>query len=72
MKKFAAVFFCAVLLSASMPVEQIPLPRQVEPHWQEKIVEKFPSGQPAQIVLSEKLGDSPETQQQGVKSKMLT
>lgn len=61
MKKFAGMIAIALMLMGNAPTEQIPLPRQLEPHWQEKIIEKFPSGQPAQIVFSEKLGDGPET-----------
>lgn len=61
MKRFAGIVFGALLLMASATPEQIPLPRPVEPHWQEKIIEKYPSGQPAQILFSEKLGDGPAT-----------
>src|SRR3569832_2472981 len=61
MKKLATIVMCSLLLMANAPTNQIPLPRPIEPHWQEKIIEKYPSGQPARVIFTERLGDGPET-----------
>ncbi len=48
------------MLMGNAPTQQISMPRQLEPHWQEKIMERYPSGQPARVLFTEKLGDGPE------------